>query len=81
MAGVCCAYIEQNLLAATSTASAQALMGPAACYTEIMLWAESVGQNCVLGRCATLCFNHSATVLILFLSLTDWNHSLAQATE
>ena len=27
-----------------------------------MLWAEPVCQNCVLGRCANLCFDHSATV-------------------
>ena len=53
---VCCAYIEQNQLAATSTASAKVLIGPVACYTEVCALAESVHQNCVLGRCANLCF-------------------------
>ena len=32
---VCCAYKDQNLLAATSTASAKALIGPAVCYTGV----------------------------------------------
>ena len=35
MAGVYGAYIEQNLLEATSTASACALIGPAACYAGV----------------------------------------------
>ena len=51
-----CAYIEQNLLAATSTALVKALIGPAVCYARVCTLAESVYQNCVLGRCANLCF-------------------------
>ena len=55
---VCCAYIMQNLLAATSTASAKVLIGPAACYTGIHTLAESVQQICALGRCVlTLCYS------------------------
>ena len=54
IAKVCCAYIEQYLLAATSTASGKALIGPAECYTGVHTLAESVHQNCVLGRCANL---------------------------
>ena len=45
-----------NLLAATSTASAKELTGPAACYTGVHALAESVHQNCMLERCANLCF-------------------------
>ena len=48
-------FIEKNLLAATSTASAKVLIGPAACYAGAHALAESVHQNCVLGRCANLC--------------------------
>ena len=42
-------------LTATLTASAFALIGPAACHTGVHTMAESVHQNCVLGRCAYLC--------------------------
>ena len=55
MRWVCCAYIVQNLLAATCTASVKALIGPAACYAGVCTLAESVHQNCVLGRCTNLC--------------------------
>ena len=48
-------YIVQNLLAATSTASARVVIGPAVCYTGVSTLAESVCQNCVLGRCANFC--------------------------
>ena len=51
----------QNLLAATSAASARVLIGPTADYAGVHALAESVCQNCVLGRCANLCFNCSAT--------------------
>ena len=51
-----CAFIEQNLLVAMSTASSKVLIGPAACYTGIHTLAGSVYQNCVLGRCANMCF-------------------------
>ena len=37
MTKVCCAYIVQNLLAATSTASAKEMTGSAACYAGTML--------------------------------------------
>ena len=50
------AFIEQILLAATTAASAKALISPAACYAGVHALAESVHQNCVLGRCANLCF-------------------------
>ena len=52
---MCCAYIVQDLLVATSTASAKVLIGQAACYAGVCTLAESVHQNCVLGRCANLC--------------------------
>ena len=48
-------YITWDLLAATTTGSAFALIGPAACYTGVHTQAESVYQNYVLGRCANLC--------------------------
>ena len=48
-------YIEGDLLAATSTASAFTLIGPASGYAGVHTWAESVCQNCVLERCANLC--------------------------
>ena len=51
-----CAYIVQNLLAATSTASAKVLIGPAACYTGVHALAESVTKT-VLERWANLCFS------------------------
>ena len=44
----------QELHAATSTASAKVLIGPAVCYAGVHALAESVHQNCVLGRCANL---------------------------
>ena len=31
------------------------LIGPAVCYTGVHTLAESVHQNCLLGRCANLC--------------------------
>ena len=49
-----CAYIAQDLLAATSTASVKALIGPAVCYAGVHALAESMCKNCVLGRCANL---------------------------
>ena len=51
---MCCAYIVQNLLAATSTASLSTLIGSAACYAGVHALAESVSQNCVLGKYANL---------------------------
>ena len=48
---VCCAYIVQDLLAATSTASVKALIGQAACYAGVCTLAESVHQNCVRKMC------------------------------
>ena len=42
-------------LAATSTASALTLIGLAVGYVGVHAYAESVHQNCVLGRCANLC--------------------------
>ena len=65
---MCCVYIVQNLLAATSTASARALIGPAVCYAWVGTLAESVHQDCVLGRCANLC-----SIIVLHLpSLFFW---------
>ena len=52
---MCCAYIAHDLLAATNTVSLKVLNGPAACYAGVHASAESVCQNCVLGRCANLC--------------------------
>ena len=46
--------IVRDWLAATLTASAFALIGPAVCYAGIHAQAESVHQNCVLERCAYL---------------------------
>ena len=45
MTKVCCAFIEQNLLAATSTASAKALIGPVVCYAGVCALTESVCQT------------------------------------
>ena len=42
---VCCAYIVQDLLAATSTASVKVLIGPAVSYAGVSTLAESVHQN------------------------------------
>ena len=53
-------YITQDLLAATITVSAFALIGPATCYAGVHTQAESVCQNCVRKMCL-LVFNHSAT--------------------
>ena len=50
------AFIEQNLLAATSTALVKVLIGPAVCYAGVCTSADSVHQNCVLERCANLYF-------------------------
>ena len=52
---MCSAYIVQNLPAATSTVSVRVLIGPAVGYTGVHTSAESLCQNCVLGRCANLC--------------------------
>ena len=41
----CCAYIAQDLLAATSTASAKVLSGPAEHYAGVQTLAESVHQT------------------------------------
>ena len=48
-------YVTGDLLAATIIASAFALIGPFVGYTGVHTWAESVWQNCVLGRHANLC--------------------------
>ena len=48
-------YITWDLLAATITASAFPLIGPAVGYAGVRTHAESVCQNSVLGRCANLC--------------------------
>ena len=45
-------YIDMDWLEATLTASAFTLIGPAASYAGVHAQAESVYQNCVLGRCA-----------------------------
>ena len=44
-------YIDKDQLAATLTASAFTLIGPTVGYTGAHTQAESVCQNCVLGRC------------------------------
>ena len=44
---VYCAYIEQNPLATTRTASVKAMIGPAVCYAGVHTLPESVHQNCV----------------------------------
>ena len=64
---MCFAYIVQYLLAVTSTASVKVLIGLAVCYTEVCTSAESVCQNCVLGRFADLCSN----VVLYLLSLIE----------
>ena len=48
-------FIIRDQLAATSTASAFVLIGPAVGYAGVCTQAESVHQNCVLGRRACLC--------------------------
>ena len=48
-------YITWDLLAATTTASAFDLIGPAVCYVRIHTQPKYVHQNCVLWRCANLC--------------------------
>ena len=48
-------YIDKDWLAATLTASAFTLIGPAACYTGVHAQAESVCLNRVLGRCSNVC--------------------------
>ena len=64
---VCFAYIAQDLLAATSTASVKVLTGPAVFYAGVHALPESVHQNCVLGRCANL-----FSIIVLHLpSLTE----------
>ena len=56
-----CAYILQNLLENTSTASALVLIGQLHWVKVIYVGTESVCQNCVIGRCAYL---HIATFSI-----------------
>ena len=72
-------FITMDWLAATSTASAFALIGPAACYTGVHAQAESVCQNCVLGRCTRLC-----SIIVLqspwLLTSTTMARSLAYKT-
>ena len=48
-------YIIWDLFAATITASAFTLAGPAAGYAGVHVQDEYVCQNCALGRCADLC--------------------------
>ena len=57
----------RDILAGTSTASPFALIGPAKGYTGVRAYAESVGQNCVLGTCAILGFNRSATITTVYV--------------
>ena len=45
----------RNQLAATFTTSAFTLIGPYVCYARVHTQAESVCQNCALGRCVFLC--------------------------
>ena len=65
MAGVHGAYIEQNLLAPTSTVSASMLIGPAVCYTGVHTF-EYVCQNCVLARCANFVFQSQCHMSLLY---------------
>ena len=48
-------FIIRDQRAATFKASAFALIGPAVGYKGVHNLAESVHQNCVLGRCVCLC--------------------------
>ena len=48
-------FIDRDLLVATFTASDFAMIDPDACYTGVCTQAESFHQNCVLGRCVSLC--------------------------
>ena len=48
-------FIIRDLLAATSIVLAFALIGSAAGYVGVHTLAESVHQNCMLGRCGNLC--------------------------
>ena len=52
-------FIVRDQLAPTLTASAFALIGPAACYAGVHTQAKSVHQNCVREMCIFV-FNHSA---------------------
>ena len=49
-----CTYIMQDLLEGASTASALVLIGQLHKVKVIHIGAESVCQNCVIGRCAHL---------------------------
>ena len=68
---MCCAYIVQNLLVATSTASVRALIGQAVCYAGVHALAESVGQNCVLGRFG----NFSSIVVQQVVACSKFRHA------
>ena len=59
------AYIAQDLLEDTSTASALALIGQLHDMKVNCIGAESVQQNCVIGRCAYL---HIATESVVVLN-------------
>ena len=58
----------RNQLAATFTVSAFTLIGPYACSTGVCTQAESVCQNCVLGRCVCLC-----SIIVLQYELGEAN--------
>ena len=65
-------YIIWDLLAATITASAFTLIGPALGYAGVCAQAESVCQNCVLGRCpylSSIVVLHLPSQFFLFLKL------------
>ena len=55
-------YVSQDLLAATITVSAFALIGPAVGYAWVHTQIESVYRNCVLGRCSNLC-----SIIVVYL--------------
>ena len=59
-------FIIRDRLAATFTASAFALIGPAAGYVGTHAQTESVYQNCVLGRCSCL-----SSIIVLHLPLFE----------
>ena len=56
----------RNWLACTFIASVFTLIDPYVCYTGVCAHAESVHQNCVLGRCLCLCLIVMLHLLSLF---------------
>ena len=65
-------YIDKDWLAATLTDSAFTLIGPAVSYAGVHAQAESVCQNCALGRCSNVCvliLSHLTSLFFCFCRL------------